>query len=328
VLKDSFLHLPVFLLIFALVLTIIVCFSLLAAWTGLYNPAFPLQPGWLGKQLPAIIGKALPVSVLASLFGLFFRIRRKPGNRLLSFVLPIAASFIVLAAGISFVYGPAGSPPPKEYGSLNPFTPKTIHETKEGLIFTDAVSGARDAGDGIRLDNLIRYADGALHYDRAAAVAVRSAGDTQAAVIISSSASKQPVTVTPANPVYQRVFESPGIIASLAVDANTLNQFLHEKRTQSPEDFALAVFSILLLAMGCICFLRLTRWPLFNALLTLVFFRGIFLILRFFESDIGREVAGMISNKSIQELLPTLSFLALGVVLAAINLFFPGRKNG
>ena len=305
-----------------------VCFSLLAAWTGLYNPAFPLQPGWLGKQLPATVGKVLPVSVLASLFGLFFRIRRKPGNRLLSFVLPLAASFIVLATGISMVYGPAGSPSPRDYGALNPFTPKTIHETEEGLVYVDAVSGTRDAGDGIRLDNLIRYADGELYYDRTAAVSVRSAGGVEAAVIVSSAASKQPVTVTPANPVYQPVFEPPGIIASLAVDVDTLNGYLHEKRTESAGGFAFIVFSILLTAMGCIYFLRLTRWPLFNALLTLVLFRGIFLILRFLESDIGGEVTGLISNNSIQGLLPSLSYLALGVVLAAINLIFPGRRNG
>ncbi len=305
-----------------------VCLTLLASWTGLYNPAFPLEPGWASKQLPATIGKVLPVSVLASMFGLFFRIRRKPGNRLLSFVLPLAASFAILVTGIFLVYGPVGSQPPRDYGTLNPFTPKTIHETEEGLIYIDAVSGARGAGESIRLENVIRYADGELYYDRSADVAASSAGKTKTAVIIPDTGSKQPVTVTPANPVYQPAFKSPEIIASLADDAVTLNKYLHEKRSESTDAFVLAVFSLLFLAMGSVYFTRVTRWPLFNMLLALLVFRGIFLIMRFIESDIGREITGMISDTSISGALPSLIFLSLGALLSAVHLFFPGRRNG
>ena len=327
-LKDSFLHLPFFLLIFAIVLIIAVFFSLLAGWTGLYNPVFPLEPGWLGKQLPATVGKAMPVSVLAAQFVLFFRIQKKPGNRLLSFVLPLTAAFIILILGISLVYGPAGSPPPRDYGTLKPFAPKTIHETEKGLIYTDGVDISRAGGDGIRLDNFIRYAEGELHYDRAVAVAVRSAGEEQAAVIVSSTTSEQPVAVIPPNPLYHRVFEAPGIISSLAAEAAILNDYLQTERRRSPGRFALGVFSILFLGMGCIFFSRLTRSPLFNLVLTLVVFRGLFLILRFLESDIGREISEFISNKAISEMVPTLTFLAFGVVLAAMNLIFPGRRHG
>ena len=81
--KDSALHLPAFLFLLILVFTISVFFALLAAWTGVYNPVFPLEPGWLGTQLQAAAGPALLPSVFISLFLLFFRIRKRPGNRLL-----------------------------------------------------------------------------------------------------------------------------------------------------------------------------------------------------------------------------------------------------
>lgn len=331
-LKDSFLHLPVFLLIFAVVLIITTCFSLLAGWSEIHNPAFPREPGWLGKQLQVTVGNVMPVSVIAALFVLFFRIQKKPraqrGNRLLSFILPLAAGFIVVIAVTSLIFGPAGSPLPKNYTVLYPFAPETIHQTDSGLIYTGGVDGTRESGDGIRLDNVIRYADGKLQYDRAAAVAVRSANGEKTVTIVSSTTSKQPVAVTPPNPLYSQVFEPPGIIASMATDVTALNGYLAGERTRSTGGSALAVFSLLLLVMGCIIFSRITRSIMFNMVVSIVVFRGVFLILRFLESDIGRELGEMMSIESIPIMLPTLTFLALGVVLTAINLIFPGKRNG
>jgi hypothetical protein len=66
-------------------------------------------------------------------------------------------------------------------------------------------------------------------------------------------------------------------------------------------------------------------------LLTLALFRGIFLVVRFFDSDIGREVSGLISDSQIASQMPSLVYLGLGILFVAFNLLFtrhPKRTVG
>ncbi|MBN1685009.1 MAG: hypothetical protein JW852_00060 [Spirochaetales bacterium] len=327
-LKDSLLHLPALLLIFAVVFAVLLGLSILASWAVLFNPVFPLEPGWFGKQLSATAGEVLIASLFLALCVLFFRMRKRPGNRVLSFFFTLAVSFIILSAGVTVVYGPPGSPPPKEYGASQPlFVPGTIHNTDGGLVYVHEVNGPSDLIGG-GLTNVVLYTDGNLRHVRHASVAIRNGDGPKSAVILPSGDTGDPVILRPANPVYQPIFEPPRFITSLVDDIASLEGLLLEKRTVAPADFSLTLFAILLTATGCVCFSRATRWPLFNAILTLAVFRGFFFMVRFLGSDIGIEIRSMIPIASVREMFFTLVFLAIGVLLTAVNFVFPGKKHG
>jgi hypothetical protein len=115
----------------------------------------------------------------------------------------------------------------------------------------------------------------------------------------------------------------------MIAEIRLLDKYFLSLRSTSAESFTLAVFAVSLFAMSCVTFLRFTAWPLFNALFTLALFRAIFLVLRFFDSDIGKEISGFVSDGRLAALLPTFVYLALGALFVAINLLFarPARPS-
>jgi hypothetical protein len=102
-LKDSSLHLPVFLIIFAATFIVLLALSLLVAWTGVYNPAFDLEAGWFANQIKVQAGGVLLAAVFVSLFLLFFRIRKRPGSRIISILLILGTSCIIMLVGITLI---------------------------------------------------------------------------------------------------------------------------------------------------------------------------------------------------------------------------------
>ena len=327
VLKDSLLHLPVFLLNFVLVATTVTGAVLLGSWAGLYNPSIPYESGWLIRNLPGASSSSLTVSVLISLYLLFGRIQRRPGRRLLSFVLPLVLCFALIAGGTAILSGPRQPANHPEGSIIYPFVPATIHSIESGLVYVGAVIPPDGPADGIRLERVVRYSEDGLLYDRTAAATGRSAGDETKALLIPSATSAPAVAIEPKNPVYSPIFEAPDVLQGMIGDVELLNRYLLDTRARSPEQFVLATFSISLLVVSCISFLKLTRWPLFNALFALFLIRGVFLIMRFLRSDIGIEMSTLIANGQINSQMPSFVYLVLGALLVAFNLLFTRRSD-
>jgi hypothetical protein len=323
------------LFVFVIVFSAVVGCVLLASWTSTYNPAVATttapavaqESSWLQRQLPSAAASSLTISVLAALFLLFGRMRRKPGNRLLSFILPLLISVVLIVAGTTLLHGPPGSVVKPGRGIIQPFLPKTIHSIKSGLVYVDAVSVPDTAEDGTRLKGVVLFSDGSFLYDPTAAVAVKSADAAGPAKLIPSSTSRSAVPIIPANPVYQPVFEPPAILKTMVTDVRMLNEYLLRLRARSPEEFVLAALAVSFFAMSCVSFVRLTRWPLFNALFILAVFRAIFLLLRFFNSDIGQEISALIPNQQLARLTPTLVYLLLGTLALAFGLLFTKQPS-
>lgn len=325
-LKDSVLHIPVFLIVFAVTFTVLLAFSLLAAWTAVYNPAFELEAGWFTLQLKAQAGGVLLATMFFSLFILFFRVRKKPGSKILTLLLILAAAFLIMLVGATVIYGPPGSPLPRKYGTLHPFIPETVHEADGLLVYTGDVAGSRQGTEGLRLTNTVLYGAGEFRYYPESTVAVRSLEG--AAVIIPSDDSQEPISVTPANPVYNPTFNPPDAISSLWNDIAALNRYFLEKRASSPELYTVSLLSVMFFAVSCMRFLLASRWPLVGALLTLAAFRGVFLLIRFYDSEIGLEIRNMLPQGTVQEMAFTFMMLILGGLLTAMMFVFPGKQHG
>ena len=210
---------------------------------------------------------------------------------------------------------------------INPFLPERIHAIGDTLVYVGTVTPAVGPTDGIRLEKVARYSREGLVYDRTAAATVRFIGDSTTSLLIPGTTSSSPVPIEPQNPVYQPIFAAPKVLQGMISDVDRLNRYLLENRARSPEGFALAVFSLSLLVMSCAGFLRLTRWPLFNALFVLFLLRGVFLIVRFLESDIGMEMRSLIGGERIGAQMPSFVFLILGAVFISHHLLF-GRRGG
>ncbi|MBT3275283.1 MAG: hypothetical protein HN368_19165 [Spirochaetales bacterium] len=322
--KDT-LFLPILhFFLFAVILLAVTGFILLAGWAGAFNPAAPEEPGWLSRHIIPAIGSGLTASVLLSLFFLFRRIRRKPGIRLLMLILPVLTCFLLISAGFGLLYGQGGSSSRVTGRAVYPFIPGVIHSVKDGPIYIDSATAPdrEKAGSGIEVEGIVRLSAEGLVFESSATAIPAKTGDGSEAELIPASDPSSPIEIQPASPVYGPMFPAPGFLQGIVSDAGRLNRYLLETRERSTEEFLLAVFALSLAASGCITFSRLFRWPLFSALITIVMFRGIFLLLRFIESDIGQEMTALVTQGKIVAQIPTAVYLVFGVILIAIDLLF------
>ena len=91
--------------------------------------------------------------------------------------------------------------------------------------------------------------------------------------------------------------------------------------------FLLRVSGMLLFVVTAWVFLRLTRWPLFNAFLFLLALRGMLWIPRGLENPVFREAAQAYLGPELFPVLPYTLFLGLSGLFVLVNLLLPGLSH-
>lgn len=325
--KSSFILPVFFLLVFIAVFISVTGMVLVIEWVRSANPAFESRTGWFAGKLPETAFSCMVLSLLLSLIAVFAKMRKNPGVRALTICLVSATSFLIIIGGFTLMYGPGGGRRAALPG-FSPFAPRTIHNISDEALYIDGVvegdqSGSFDLHAVIRRTEagLTYYPTGVVHTDNGLPVYIV---DPQS----------PPVVVSPENPASSPLYELPPFLQAAVKDAKALNIYLHNLRSASSAEFLFAAFSLSLVAMGCGLFIRTAQWPLIGGFMTLAAFRGVFLLIRFFESDIGMEISGTIFNKDFSEQLPTFVLFVIGILLIAADLLFVknpivrGRQTG
>lgn len=278
----------------------------MARWGTAYHPQNPPSTLWLLASIPQVLRETLPAAAISGVFLLFLSLVRRGGNRVLSFVLALMTA----AAGLFF--GSIGVDRLNESirpvaGQRQYLIPEHVHKLADGVVFVGDRRGQTlrrlvvspvqpGGGSGPFLEYL-----------------PTSALDSDEGAIVSQDPPRR-IIVEPSNPFFQPMFQAPPFLESFFADVHAVNAHLGRLAHGSRFELAVTAGAIALFAMSCIGFAALSRWPLVNAMLCLVLFRGLFFAYRIITSDLTRELTLLVIHEEQLSLLPAVLLFAVGLL--------------
>lgn len=322
--RDTLLHLVVFLLIFAVSLLFISACAVLWEWGTTYSPELQRQPGWLSAAAPNSLARCFAVSLAISLFLILGRLKHRPGNSFVSLFLLLVLSTFLLMLGIQITTDLAG--PPGRSRQAPGFVSRTIHRTDGGRVYVETVKGGTDTrylGGGsqsIAVEGIAVHTEKGIQFSKSAFVKVSSGDYGTAITVVPDDESSSAFTATPVNPIYGPALAMPPLFGGWVHEINLLNDYFLTALRGSQSRLLLASFSLCVFILGGRFFFRLSRWPLFNVLLTLALFRGVFFTIGFLNSEIGNEILSLIPSSKITPDLLSIFYLLVGVLFITADL--------
>jgi hypothetical protein len=103
-------------------------------------------------------------------------------------------------------------------------------------------------------------------------------------------------------------------LESFFADVRALNTHLGQLVQDSKLELAVTAGAIALFSMSCMGFAALSNWPLVNAMLCLVLYRGLFFAYRIITSDLTRELTLLVIHEEQLSLLPAVLLSIIGLL--------------
>lgn len=306
----------VFLLAFILLFLATVAVSLLAAWGSLLPADADPQGQALAAavaRLPELARRALPASVLGALLVLLMRVARRPGNRLLSLLVPPACAFLLLVLGhqaLSLL--DAAWPRRAQPAAASLYlAPELFTEAGPNAIYARSLQGREAAGVVIRrqagIEPRLRYA----------ARGELEVGGDRATLRLPGA-----VLEWPRQPVFAPLFAAHPALRPFFSQLGVLNEALAGQFVQQRGVFVLTCLALAVAACGAGVLLRLSRWYLLNACLTLLAFRGLLALFVLLGQGATGRLGEALGGGAILQALPASGLLLLGVLLLLVDLLF------
>lgn len=314
---NGVLKLPLYyLLLFLVVFLLLAAFSLLLTWGSIYNPDMAAR----GYLVPATIilsaNGVFSLSVLLAVALLLFRLVRLQGNRILSLMAIGLTAFAVYLGGLFILDGLTGALS-DEARDLSYAVPD-----EQFLSFPESEVYVGEA-DGITLAPVVFHRRTEVPGFSRYATAVRD--EERNELIVPAAGVSYPIKA--AKQAFVTLFEAPTFLRRAFDDVGVLTERLSETYAPGSVMFVLTPVSLVMVMVGSWLFVRLTRWPLFNALCVLAFLRGVFFLYALFEGRFFRELAGaVIESRALGFVAPGF-FIALALVLYSVALLMPSFED-
>ena len=308
--KDTLRQPLLFLLFFVVLLALFSVLSLFSFGSDLFL-----------SRLPFVIRENLPVSVLVAITLLHFRILKRPGNRLFSFLLPFLISAAVLIFGytaldrvqsVESVY--AG-----RYPAAERFNRSSDPDGGETLYYVGVIhrgDGSRGDARRDRLNNVIVVdpTDQEKVFTHFSQGRLEPAGDD----LVLSAAEGLRLKVESS---FDDLLGKDRFVRGLLLDIRFLNDEL-KVSYQNRMSFYLLCLSLVFCFLGAGLFSRISKWPLFNVVLSFLAVRGFFYLFRFLRQEIAAELAKVISGLDLVSILPALILSLCGLLMLIVDLLF------
>ncbi len=272
----------------------------------------PEQPGiipLLIDRLPYTLKSALVASCLAGFLAIFFTMLKKPGSRLMSFILLLLTASAVLIFGR---LGLQGILPPASREQAPVVVPGKFHPHRNGSFYVDEVL------DG-RFNRLVIYSEdeekSKLKYISSSSVQREDNG------IILRTEDGEELILEIANEEKTRI-QPEKSLKPLLSEYELLNGELESLMESSFPEFILLCAALVFVLLSTQVLMRISRWPLFNFLLVLSVIRGISFLYSSLRTGSINVLETLVSEGLFSRILPSLLFLALGVLLLLIDILF------
>lgn len=305
--------LPVyFLLLFLVVFALLTLFSLLYTWGRMFDPEIS-PPAYLVPATMILSARSvLIVAVLLSVTFLLFRLVGLKGNRIISLVVIGVTALAVQIVGV--VVFRELSNALREGATVQSYA---VPE-RQFLSFPEADVYVGES-TGIELSPAVVHRSREIPGFSMYAVAVRDPVENE--LIVPGAAESFPIR--DAQEAYVSLFEPTGFLQSAFDDVGVLNDRLTESYAPGSPIFVVTSVALMLVAVSSWCFVRLTRWPLFNGIVALAFLRGIVYLYALLEGDFFRDLAGAVIDASTLSYVAPGFLSAVAVVLFCIALLMP-----
>jgi len=304
----------VFLFILLCVILVLSALSVVASWGLTDSTSGSFNLGSIIQRLPRAAFEALIPSVVASIVLLGFRMARRPFSRLLSFLLVLAAGYIVLVNGMIWLAALSSIEKPAAAGAARYLQPRTFVRLGDAVLAPATVRDDNLAGvllydPSLPQGKLTVYPSGTVSVQGGRLV-VTLVGEDQRQV------SGEPVLA------HSAVFAPDALTSLFFRDITTLTGDFQRLMTRALPEFFAACFALVFLCAASLVILRLTRWPLANIMLLLTAVRGYFLLYHVLATRFTATVAGALTDPAIARLFPSAVFFILGVILLLVDVLF------
>ncbi|MFW6207152.1 MAG: hypothetical protein ACOC7X_00490 [Spirochaetota bacterium] len=305
---------------FLVSLTLLTAISLIFTWISNYSPIY--QSAAFLQQALASMLQVLPAALALSLMlVLLVRTRSRTRAPVLSLVISILA--IALYAGTAFLlmqFSAHGKGP--QARSL-PFYEQRLTQIEQTLLYTGTI---RDIDEGYRITPLLQAElDKAGHprisyYPQATAYPAENriqTAETRALLEYSQAE----------NPFYAFV-KPPVIIHRLLGELEGVNAALKQSAARSWIFLLIAAAAHVLFLTGSWSLITSSSWPLLNALLALLVFRGFFFLEAAFRGGILSELLNVLALEDFIFLAAPAAFLLLAGLFILWGLVYNPAPKG
>jgi len=313
--KKAVQHVLIYIFFFVMNLLILVGLVLLYRSVIFYSPAFGFQKSLL-SGLPSLLLVCLPVATAGSLFLILLVRARSQGRNLLSAVFVVITA-VVLYTGPGYVLLKMETTP----SSLIrfPLEEGKITQLGEKLLYSQTFSGTEDGEDITELRNnaVIQIESEAprisFYPQLVPRIREQKIYKTDTSLLIDYQSSPR---------VTETLILPSDRLGRLTDEISALTDGLGRALDTGIIAFLIYAISQVLFLSGSWAVIRTSRWPLWNALLVLIFFRGFFRLDAVFRSDTVREGLRILSLEKHVYLAPSAGFLLLAVLFFLWGIFF------
>jgi hypothetical protein len=299
---------------------VLVCLILTVVFVGIYaltvlgeayNPGHSIPPGLLSARVMDGLRTVYPVSVLLSILITLFSVLRLRKFRFMALLLLFVVGSAAIVGGI-----------------------RGLQLLRRGSAFTSTATGAFTSGVVYRFGNNFLYADrreGASLFD-----VVVYRGGKQPGFVFSPEALVDPANgtvhisetgtdfrIADSETSYAHMFTGRPVISGLFRDVRLLSAALWNQKNPLAPSYLLLVAVTVLFITSLWFLVRLTRWPLFNAMAAFGAFRLLFLLYAFLQGAVFQEFIAAVVQPTFQRFVTPGVLLFISIVLVVINLLLP-----
>jgi hypothetical protein len=323
------LRLPALFLLFCILLEVLlVGYSLLELRVGHSGEPVQAVRALAVSSLIPLLQERFPAAVLFALVLTLFPLYRRPGNRFLSYLLPMAAAFVVLALGGQALRRLPPAPPAPPPTAAGFFVPQRFQEFGGEVLFPEAV-------EGTRLEGVVAQGSPAGG-PRLAYLGSSEARVSGRQLSVRSGGRSLSAAARPAYAVLLADADDPvhRLLNGFASDLRRLARELDSRYRASRSSYYLTCLALVFSFFTAGMFFRISRWPLGNALLAFLVLRGYLFLFGWLREEVAGELARLAGMPRLVSSLPEASLLVLGAALLLIDLLFlpfgrsPGEPSG
>ncbi len=313
--KNSVVLPALFLFYFVITLTGLSLLSLLQHLGRHYSGEGTFVLGWL----PSSIRSMLPAAVFLSLFFLFFRMLKKPGSRLLTFVLmlvTVAAALVGGNMGLHQILIVQPSPPLTAY-----LAQRRFHSIEDRTLYLMRIDDWQIRGL-FTIDSRPGDKEWAMHYYPGATGRLE-----QGSLILEVQGPAAPGDTgrrfaLPGEGLYAPIFRPSRFLAGSFRDYELIVQDFIALAEENSVRLYLLGASLAFVLLGTGMFTRITRWPFFNLLCAAAAMRGCLFLYGAVRQGLLYEWSGLVSGSVVQDILPSLVLMGVGLILHLVDLLF------
>jgi hypothetical protein len=248
-------------------------------------------------------------------FFLLIRLQRKPGLRLASFFLILACSVLVFLIGYNVI-------DPYYTQEVLPASGKVSEsremDVPEKLIPFEEYTLYFEEADGVRLENIISIKNSPaapdINFYKTGSLSVSGSS-----VVFNAAVPTSARLNLSAQPPLSSIFRAQGVIDLLISHYEKLRATLHDLYNSQKAGFYFFSLTILFLMLSAGFFMRLSRWPLFNAFLYLFILILIFMFNNFVIHTMIPELEKFLGKNFFLDILPGVIMIILSATFFLLD---------